>query len=260
MTDKPLFTHLAPELGQYDRFGGTVANASVNGATVIIGRFPAGIAAKSWESQPLELAATATTAPPTTRLAPVFALIDSAGIEIALLAELRGDLVFRTRTLADDFGLRLPVLVIDDAFASRNAALREPIRVAGYRDRYTLSARAVRADGDRRAESITLNPSLGWSLWWPFDVPSSATIAWMTWLWLALPIGAIAFWSAVSATKPRAWTASQPVAVAVVVAHVLVPRAFLLAPLGNKSEAVALAIGLFVGLALGGSRKSAAPA
>ncbi len=256
MTDNPLFTHLAPELGQYDTFGGTVTNASVNGATVFIGRFPAGIAVKSWESQPLELAATATTAAPTTRPAPVIALLDSAAIEIALLAETRGDLVFRTRMLADDFGLRLPVLVIDDVFAPSNGTSREPIRVTGYRNRYTLSASAARAGGDRRAKSITLTPSLGWSLWWPFAVPSSATITWMTWLWLAVPIGAIAFWGAASATKPRAWTASLPVAVAVVVAHLLVPRVFSVAPLGTKSEALALAIGLVVGLAVGAWRKS----
>jgi VanZ family protein len=251
MTDNPLFTHIAPELGQYDRFAGTVANASVNGATVFSGRFPAGKSPKSWEFQRLELAATATTAPPTPRLAPVLALIDSAGFEIALLGKTRGDLVFRTRTLADDFGLRLPVLVIDDAFAPSNEASREPIRVTGYRDRYMLSASAAHADGNRRAESITLTPSLGWSLWWSFDVPSTATITWMTWLWLAVPIGAIAFWSAASATKPRAWTASLPGAVAVLVAHLLVPRAFFVAPLGNKSEALALAIGLLVGLGLG---------
>jgi hypothetical protein len=256
VTDNPLFTHLAPEIEQYDRFGGTVAHASVNGATAFIGRFPSGIAPKSWEFQPLELAATATTAPPTSRPAPVIALLDSAAVEIALLAEMRGDLVFRTRTHADDFGLRLPLLVMNDVFAPSNDASREPIRVTGYRDCYTLSASATRANGDRRAESITLTPSLGWSLWWPFAVPSSATIAWMTWLWLAVPIGAIAFWGAASATKPHAWTAFLPVAVAVVVANLLVPRAFVVKPLANKSEPLALAIGLAIGLAVGIWRKS----
>jgi VanZ family protein len=256
VTDSPLFTHLAPDIAQYDRFGGIVANASVNGATVFIGRFPGGIAPKSWESQSLELVATATSAPSTTRPAPVIALLDSAAIEIALLAEMRGDLVFRTRTRADDFGLRPPVLVMNDVFAPSNGASRELIRVTGYRDRYTLSASATRANGDRRAQSITLTPSLGWILWWPLDVPSSATIAWMTWLWLAIPIGAIAFWSAASATKPRAWSTYLPVALAVVVVHVVVPRVFAVALPANKSAALALAIGLVLGLALGASRRS----
>jgi hypothetical protein len=256
VTDNPLFTHLAPDIGQYDTFRGTVADASVNGTTVFIGRFPGGMAPKSWESQPLELAATATSAPPTTRPAPVIALLDSAAIEIALLAELRGDLVFRTRTRADDFGLRLPVLVMNDVFAPSSGASRDLIRVTGHRDRYTLSASATRANGDRRAHSITLTPSLGWILWWPFDVPSSATIAWMTWLWLAVPISAIAFWSASSATTPRAWATYLPVALAVVVAHVVVPLVFVVALPGNKAEALALAIGLVLGLALGVSRRS----
>jgi hypothetical protein len=256
VTGNPLFTHLAPELGAYDRFRGTVANASVNGATVFIGKFPGGIAPKSWESQPLELAATTTTAPPTIRVAPVFALLDSTATEIALLAETRGDLVFRARTLADDFGLRIPALVIDDVFASSDEASREPVRVTGYRDRYTLSASAVRANGARRLESITLTPSLGWTLWWPFDVPGSATIALMTWLWLAVPIGAIAFWGAASTTKSRVRRASLPAVVAVVVAHLLVPRLFDGAPVGDKTEALALAAGLLVGFALGAWRKS----
>ena len=259
MTNNPLFVQLAPDLGNYDKFRGTVANASVNGATVFIGEFPAGITAEAWQSEPLELMATVTTAPPTQRLAPVFALFDSRSIEIAFLADKRGDLVFRTRTSADNFGLRVPVLVLDDVFAPRNGG-NEAMRVTGYRDRYTLSVNAARANGERLAESVTLTPSLGWSIWWPFDVPESTTIAWMTWVWLAVPIGAIAFWSAASAAKPRDWTAVLPVVVAIVVAHVLVPRLFGVPPLGNRLEALALAIGLFVGLALGASHKSGSPA
>lgn len=256
VTNNPLFTHLAPDIGQYDTFGGTVANASVNGTMVFIGRFPTGTAPKSWESGPLELAASATATPLTRRPAPVIALLDSAAIEIALLGESRGDLVFRTRTLADDLGLRLPVLVMDDVFAPDNEASREPIRVTGYRDHYTLSVSVAHPNGDRRSKSITLTPSLGWNLWWPFDVPSSATIAWMTWLWLAVPIGAIAFWGTASAAEPRAWTAFLPVVVAVVVGNVLVPRAFGAASLNNKSEALALAIGLAFGFALGAWRRA----
>ncbi len=258
MTDHPLFVHIAPELGQYAAFRGTVANASVNGASVFTGEFPVGLTAKSWESQPLELEATASTAPSTTRLAPVLALIDSAGTEIALLAESRGDLVFRTRMLADDFRLRLPVLVVRDVFGTSDETSRAPVRVTGNRDGYTLSASAVRENGDRRTESITLTPSLGWSLWWPFEVPRSATMTAMTWLWLAAPIGAIAFCSAASATKHRVWTAVLPTLVAVLVAHVAVPRAFVTAPLGNTSEALALATGALVGLTIGLLRKSPA--
>jgi VanZ family protein len=250
VTDDPLFTHIAPELGGFDNFGGSVANASVNGATVFIGRFPGGIADTSWESGPIELAATATTAPPTARLAPVLALIDSAGAQIALLAEMRGDLVFRARTLADRLGLRVPALLVDDAFATRTGGAPEPLRVTAARERYTLSASTARADGYSRAGSITLNPSLGWTLWWPLAVPSSATMACMTWLWLALPIGVIAFWSAASATKPRAWTAALPVVVAMIAAHLLVPRLFAVPSLGGTSEAFALATGLAIGFAL----------
>jgi hypothetical protein len=254
VADSPLYTHLAPELGQYDTFAGTVANASVNDIPVSIGRFPAAAVGHSWESHPLELTATATTSSPTHRLAPVLALIDSAGIELALLGESRSDLVFRTRTLADKLGLRRPVLVIDTVFAPAARAFGEPLHIAARRDRYSLSARLTYADGASRGGAITLRPSLAWSFWWTFDVPSSTTIRWMAWLWLALPACAIGFWSAMSANDLRTRRSLLLPGIALIIANALVPWFFGVAPQRNMADTVALATGLLVGFFLAALR------
>src|SRR5215510_290782 len=92
------YAHVAPELSQYDLYRGVVAHASVNGATVFSGPFPPGVDAHAWMTGPLDLAASVTTAAPTSRPAPILTIADSRKNEIAFLGEARGDLVFRPRT------------------------------------------------------------------------------------------------------------------------------------------------------------------
>lgn len=252
------YAQIRPQLGQYDVYRGVVANASVNGATVFDGPFPPGVDSKAWTSEPLDLAASVATAPPTTRPAPILAIADSRTNEIAFLGESRGNLVFRSRTRGVDFGLRAPVVILSHAFTAPTSPRRSGMLVSGVRDGYMVSTSVQPADAEVRSVTTTLTPSLGWSLWWPLGIPGPWAIAWMTWLWLTVPVAAIAFWSGAALGRGARGklTAVTPALVAVAGAHALVPWSFGARPIGVWLDAMPIAIGLVIGLALGASRKS----
>ena len=251
------YAHVRPELGQYDVYGGSVGRASVNGAIVYSGPFPPGVDPKAWTSEPLDLAASVTMGPPTSRPAPILGITDSRMNDIAFLGESRGDLFFRSRTRGVDFGLRPPVVVLSHVFDTLGAQRGAGLLVAGMRDSFTLTTKAQNGIGQTGVATATLTPSLGWMLWWPFGIPHPATVRWVRWLWLAIPFVAIAFWSGAAAEDRRGvWAIAPPVA-AIAGAHVLVPWWFGARPIGVWSDAIPIAIGLVAGLALGASRRSA---
>jgi len=252
------YAHVRPELGQYDVYGGKVGRASVNGAIVFSGPFPPGVDPKAWTSEPLDLAASVTMGPPTTRPAPILMITDSRGNDIAFLGEFRGDLVFRSRTRGEDFGLRAPVVVLGQVFDSSTAQLgTAALLVSGERDSFTLTTEARNGIGQVGTATGTLTPSLGWMLWWPLAIPRPETMRWMRWSWLAIPFVAIAFWSAAAAGDRRGLSALGPPVVAIAGAHVLVPWWFGARPTGVWSDAIPIIVGLVAGLALGASRRSA---
>src|SRR5215510_9506426 len=252
------YAGVAPELAQYDLYRGVVAHASVNGVTVFSGPFPPGVDAHAWMTGPLDLAASVTTAAPTSRPAPILTIADSRKNEIAFLGEARGDLVFRPRTQGVDFGWHAPFVVLTHVFSAPTSPRGNGLLVTGVRDGFTLKASAQSVTGQSRAAVATLTPSLGWMLWWPFGIPRPATMTWIRWLWLAIPFAAIAFWSGAgvgSKGHSVVSTLFQPV-VAIAGAHVLVPWWFGARPIGVWSDALPIGIGLVTGLALGASRRS----
>lgn len=250
------YAQVRPELGQYDVYGGAVGRASVNGAIVFDGPFPPGVDAKAWTSEPLELAASVTMGPPTSRPAPILAIADSRRNEIAFLGEFRGDLVFRSRTRGADFGLRQPVVVLAHVFDTLGSRRGAGLLVSAVRDSFTLTAKAQNGIGQTGIASATLTPSLGWMLWWPFAIPRPTTMTWIRWLWLTIPFAAIAFCSVAASRDRRSLFAFAPLVVAIVGAHVVVPWWFGARPIGVWSDAIPIAIGLGIGLALGASRRS----
>ncbi|HEY7395203.1 MAG TPA: VanZ family protein [Gemmatimonadaceae bacterium] len=253
------YAQVAPQLGQYDLYGGVVAHASVNGATVFSGPFPPGVDPDAWISEPLDLAASVTTAPPTSRPAPILGITDSRRNDIAFLVESRGDLAFRSRTRGVDFGWRAPFVVLGDVFSAPTSPRGNGMLVTGLRDGFTLKTGAQPVNGPLRTAQATLTPSQGWMLWWPFGIPRPATTTWVRWLWLAIPFAAIAFWSGAGGGSrgPSVVSMLMPSLVAIAGAHVLVPWLFGARPIGVWSDALAIGVGLVAGLALGASRRSA---
>jgi hypothetical protein len=253
------YAHVAPQLGNYDLYRGVVAHASVNGATVFGGPFPPGVDAEAWISEPLDLAASVTTAPPTSRPAPILGITDSRENDIAFLNEFRGDLTFRSRTRGVDFGWRAPFVVLGNVFSAPTSPRGNGLLVTGLRDGFTLKTSAQPVNGPLRTAQVTLTPSLGWMLWWPFSIPRPAMTTWVRWLWLAIPFAAIAFWSGAGwgSRGPSMVSMLWPSLAAIAGAHVLVPWVFGARPIGVWSDALPIGVGLVIGLALGASRRSA---
>ena len=256
MTDVQLYAQVAAELGQFDVYRGLVGGATVNGAAVYSGPFPGGMTAEALGSEPLELSATITTGAPTRRLAPILSLFDGKQNEIAVLGEHRGDLVYRTRVRAEDFGLRVPVAVIGGAVTPpADGSLAVRIFVKGVRNPHSLDVSATRSAKDQRTASLPLTPTVGWMLWWPFDVPGPRLMRVVIWFWLALPLAVIAFWS-MSRPVSSVRVGLLPATTAMVGAHVLVPLVFRAPIAPSWFQFAAQFIGASIGLALGASRKS----
>ena len=250
MTAEQLYAQIAPDRGDFEQFRGTVARADVNGALVFVGQMPDGFTAKVWEGQPLELTAQVGPAPPVTRPSLIFALVDGATNEIAALIESRVDLAYRTRTRANAFKLRSPAVVLGSVFGPGATDL--PSVIVGTRDGYALSVRT-----DKRQATLSLTPSMGWTIWWWFGIPRRPVLLLMTALWLALPMGLIAFWSRFAALESRGierllWSTS-PLLFAILAAHVAVPMAFG-ARLGSWFDAGSIIGGAAIGFAAGHRR------
>lgn len=250
MTDVQLFAQIAPDRGDFEQFRGTVTRPDVNGALVFAGQMPDGFTSKLWEGQPLELTAQVGQAPPVTRDALIFALVDGATDEIAALIESRVDLAYRVRIRANDFKLRSPAVVLSSVFAPGAADL--PSVIVGTRDNYELSVRT-----EKRQATLNLTPSIGWTIWWWFAIPRGAVLLVVTALWLALPMGLIAFWSRIAALDGRGasrflWAVGA-VALAMLGAHVAVPMAFG-ARLGSWFDVASIVAGAIVGMAAGQRR------
>ena len=254
MTRHEYYAQLGAELGQFDRFRGDVRQASIDGAMVYSGPFPPGLDGAVLAAAPIELAASIVTGPAPARLAPIFSIFDSESNEIALLGQRGRALVFRTRTRASDFGFPVPMLVASDVVPASGTALV----VGGVRADYELSVSARAGGVSEQRDALKLRPALGWMLGWVFDPPHPTTIAWITWLWLAVPITAIGWWSARGYARRRALSLAPPL-VAIAGAHALVPLAFHARPHMGALEASALFAGTLLGLAWGAAQSSGSP-
>ena len=250
MTDAQLYAQIAPDRGDFEQFRGTVERADVNGALVFVGQMPDGFTSRVWEGQPLELTAQVGAAPPVTRPSLIFALVDGERNEIAALLESRVDLAYRIRIRANALKLRSPAVVLSSVFAPGATDL--PSVIVGTREGYELSVRT-----SKRQATLSLTPAVGWTIWWWFGIPRHAVLLVMTALWLAVPIGLIAFWSWFAALERRGtqrllWS-TGPVLFAILGAHVVVPIAFG-ARVGSWFDAASILGGVMIGLAAGHRR------
>lgn len=238
------YMQIAPRLGQFDAFTGTVLSATVNGTSVGDGPFPDELQATVSNADSIEIAAVATPGQATQRIAPVVNIADRARDEIAILARRGMSSVFQSRVLAQKIGLYAPGVVLDDAFASGGST---PVHLEGTQRGFVLRLSVTAADGHSREATLTLSPALGWALWWPFDYPSSQTLRWMTVLWLFVPLLVIGFWGA-----ERSGTfvsAAAPALTAAIAAQGIVP--LVLGQMVSWSQLGIAVLGVIVGLGLG---------
>ena len=189
LPERPYWGQLAPELGQFDRFRGTMVEGKVAGEPMPSARLPDTPLVRDRLLAGAGLEARAVSGPPTARLAPIVSVFDEGQQEIALLGQWGTDLVFRIHTRAWSLGLRGPALRLARALPADSG---RPFTVSGrLRDGY-LEVAADTGSGPRR-RALALSPSFGWSLLLPFEnYAFGDAVRLLTALWLAgllLPVG-----------------------------------------------------------------------
>jgi VanZ like protein len=190
------FSQVAPVLGQFGVFSGTVLSARLDGALVESNELDPTLETRVRAADSIALGATLIPGAPAGRLAPIVNVADGAANEIAMLGQQRHAAVFQARVRAQDLGFYAPAVVMNDVFpATPRGTFPPPMLVVGSRRGYTLHLAVTDAASRTREGRLTLSPDLGWTLWWPRDFPGHASLIWGTAAWVLVSIALIGFWS-----------------------------------------------------------------
>lgn len=215
-TPAPWFGQVAPDLAHLGRFAGTVRRAGLAATDRFeTGELPPTVQARARATPVLH--ADVDSAPATSRLSPIVAIADGVGAEQRLLGQRGTALVVRVRLRAAAARLGWPALRLDSAFSCDAPC---PARASGGWRAGRLVASAA-AGGRQRAAAAPLGPGWGWRLLLPIPhfAPSAGEAALAGALWLALLGLPFGWWSARAGPPWRAlvaWTALQPVALALI--------------------------------------------
>lgn len=197
----------APELGQYERFQGTVESASLNTAPLPPGRVrdtPQRLARVRADGL-VELDIAFTPAGPTSDLAPIVSVFDEHRRKVLLLGQNGRRFQFEARTRAEAYGFRTPAATVN-APGWRDTV---PARALGLADQRGMHLTVQQ--GNRRWTARTPHSAaVGWLLLSPFSTPGNATLLgvfgalWVGALWI--PWGY--YWRrarAVAGAEPGEW-------------------------------------------------------
>ena len=235
--DLPWLGQWAPELEYFDRFDGKVLMATAAGEAlppglpINQGRFEAAISGRP------DIGVRAVLGAPSSRIAPIGAVMDEWSRTLVLLGQEGQDLVFRVRMRSVLLRLRNPIVALPRAFAGMpgdtvdaEGALRNGV--------FELSVR----NGDRlRTRSLPLSASWGWSLVLPWDYALGTEAHLLTGLWIVGLVGVLAYWGMVAGVM--GWMGSLGTAIFLLTG---IPRFFGL-PSAHWSEWVAAGFGLLLG-------------
>jgi hypothetical protein len=245
VTPNRYYGQVAPELGQFDQFAGTVLSASVDGERVEGSIFDPALEARVRAADSITLGSVVIPGPPKSRVAPIVNVVDAMTNEIAILAQQHTALVFQARTRGQDLGFYAPAVVMDDVFEANPSTTPLPLLMSGTRHGGSLRLRVTPGTSKTREAKLTLSPALGWTLWWPRQFPGRAALVWVTAAWIFVSMALLGFWSAGLAAP----------LVATLGAEVLVPLA--LGPGVSSPTLVVSIMGAFAGLAISRLRSAA---
>src|SRR5262249_27451791 len=237
----------APALRTYDRFGGVVLSASLDGSEI-----PRSICDEAWLHERLEtgrstlqVVAATDGGPPT--VAPIVGVFfdEQNESEVLILGEESRDLLFRVRTRAADVRLRSPILRLSNVVPTTPGKI---LNMQAGRDGGRFFLRLV-TNGDEWRRGVRVSPSWGWSLLLPFDYGFGREVHFLTGLWVGGLLLVVAYWVKGSATGRRAaWRAGAVLVLTTGVGLGLVPWVEQLPPV-HWSEWVAALTGLSIGWA-----------
>lgn len=262
-TDHPYWGQFSPVLGQFDRFDGTIIEASVDSEPLRNGRLPNTDAVRRRLRQDsVTVRAVVRGGRATGRLAPVVSIFDGEHNEVMLLGRSGGrSLTFRLRSRASRIGLRTPSVTVWDGFpGAADSVSPTPVHLSGTIDGYSLTAasRYARSSGDtnRVSRTIDFRHTNGWAYLVPFENLYTRHAGRFTTIWLALVFAPLGYYGAVAVVRnrgarPRLVVLLWSLAV-VLLALVGLPRMTGLAPAGGN-EWLGAAIGLAAGSLAGGA-------
>ena len=178
----------APELGQFDTWGGRLLDARINGVLMPTGRMTTSEAVRSeLLSDSVLVTATIVAGPAPKHIAPIASVFDSEQREIFVLGQRGRGLVFRIRTGIRALEMGGQVAELADAIG----AAGDTLHIAGgvVRGQWVISAER---GGVRRELRLPFSAGLLWSGLMPIGIYLEPGTVWLSALWLGglrFPIG-----------------------------------------------------------------------
>ena len=174
----------------FERYTGRVINTHVSGVPI-----PNGPVAQSDRLRPLlerGVMVEATFEPGGTPLrpAPIVRLVTEDSAEILLLAQRKGDLLFRSRVLASDMRFVTPTVVMSDAVLTFVPSENAPLVASAQRDRGQLRVGLLGRDA-----VLDLHAGAGWLLLFPAASSLQASADGLSGIWCGIPLFAAAYWA-----------------------------------------------------------------
>jgi len=190
------YGQIARRLGNFEQYRGRVLTAAIGPMSIPDRRLENSAALKAQ----LDASALLTTAVlpegPTSRIAPIVRIVDTAQKEVALIGQLRNDAVFAVRTGAAEMRVRPPVFGLAQAFERprHNASGVDTVIVSAA---YSPIAGVYMATTEHK-NRLLISASLGWALLapgqWLIEGGAIETILRAVWVaWMLLPL---AYWLA----------------------------------------------------------------
>jgi VanZ family protein len=235
ITNAPFYGEIAPTLEYFVPFPGRVVSAR-------IGNFPIGdseLDASKGIAQSIRAGARTVVSvqagKPTSGVAPILRIADTALREILLVGQWKTDLVFGVRTGSAPLRLRAPLFAMRDVFPRQStlSAVSDTLVLVARHLSTAVTMEAANAAG-ARARAIPITNTLGWILIWPeqWFVRGTWTEDLISALWTVLLLVPLGYWASCASrdrsthTATRVGAISSLMTITLVVGYVWMPLMF----------------------------------
>jgi len=180
----------SPVIGEFDRFTGRVLGTHVSEVAIPNGPIAQSDRLRRAMRQGARVEATVEPGGAPLRLAPIVRLVSADSAEVFLLAQRRGDLLFRSRVLATGMRLVTPMVAMPDAISTLDPNERGTLIAGGRRDRGQLRVGALGGDA-----ILELHAGAGWLLFAPPASSLQGSADLVSAIWAGVPLFIAAYWA-----------------------------------------------------------------